>query len=144
MQLDDTDRKLIVLLAQNARTPVSELGRRLGIARTTVQARIDRLVTNKVIAGFTIRKGEMLKSAIRATVMICVEPNAGASVLSRLKTLAGIETVHTVSGRVDMIVEVSSPSTEALDFVLDQIGQASGVKSSESLIHLSTKIERSG
>ena len=43
-QIDETDRALLALLAADARRPVADLARRLGLARTTVQARIDRLV----------------------------------------------------------------------------------------------------
>ena len=44
--------------------------------------------------------------------------------------------------RFDLLLQVAAPSTAALDEVLDRIGQMSGVKSSESLIHLSTRIDR--
>jgi DNA-binding Lrp family transcriptional regulator len=40
--IDDTDRVLLALLARDARMPAAELARRIGIARTTVQARIER------------------------------------------------------------------------------------------------------
>ena len=63
--------------------------------------------------------------------------------LARLKALSGVEQVHTTSGRWDLIALLSAPTTEALDDTLDDIGAAKGVRSSESLIHLSTKIDRS-
>jgi predicted butyrate kinase (DUF1464 family) len=50
--------------------------------------------------------------------------------------------VHTTSGRFDMIAEISADTTEELDETLDWIGEAKGVRSSESLIQLSTKIDR--
>mgnify|MGYP001186815985 CR=1 FL=1 len=56
--------------------------------------------------------------------------------------LRGVEAAHTTSGRVDMILEVVADTTEALDDTLDRIGEAKGVRSSESLIHLSTKLDR--
>ena len=51
MQLDEIDQALIGALRTNARTSVARLGKQLGIARTTVQARIDRLEARGVIAG---------------------------------------------------------------------------------------------
>lgn len=143
-KIDETDRALVALLSADARMPVSDLARRLGLARTTVQARIERLVARGAIAGFTIRRGAALKEAIRATVLVCIEPHAQAEVLSRLRQLPAVETVHTVSGRVDLMVIVCAASTEELDATLDRIAEARGVRSSESLIHLSTKIDRSG
>lgn len=143
-QIDETDRALVALLSANARMPVSDLARRLGLARTTVQARIERLVTRGAIAGFTVRRGPALKEAIRATVLVCIEPRAQADVLARLKQMPAVETVHTTSGRVDLMVIVCAGSTEELDAALDRIAEARGVKSSESLIHLTTKLDRRG
>ena len=142
MQIDETDRALIAALSENARLPVADLARRLDLARTTVQARLDRLEARGMIAGYTLRRGPGLRAALRATVLITVEPRATAAVLSRLKALPAVETVHTTSGRFDMIVTLSAETTENLDRSLDAIGEAQGVKGSESLIHLSTKIDR--
>lgn len=144
MQIDETDHKLIALLSENARLPMADLARRLGIARTTVQARIERLQTQGAIDGFTIRRGPGLRPALRATVLISIEPRSGPSVLARLRTMPVVDRVHTTSGRVDMIVALSAQSTEELDQTLDLIGEVKGVRSSESLIHLSTKVDRRG
>lgn len=143
MQTDDTDTSLIALLAENARLPVATLARKLGLARTTVQARIERLETNGIIAGYTLRIGTMAQPQIRATVLISIEPRSGPGVLARLKSLRTVEQVHTTSGRFDLIAQIIAHTTEELDNTLDRIGEAKGVKSSESLIHLSTKIDRS-
>lgn len=142
MQIDETDRALIAVLAENARLPVADLARRLGLARTTVQARLDRLETRGVIAGYTLKRGPGLRPTLRATVLISVEPRATPAVLARLKSLDAVEQVHTTSGRFDLIATLSALTTEALDRTLDAIGEAKGVKGSESLIHLSTRIDR--
>ena len=55
MQLDEIDRALLTALTANSRTPIATLGQQLGIARTTVQVRIDRLENRGVIAGYTVR-----------------------------------------------------------------------------------------
>ena len=47
----------------------------------------------------------------------------------------------TYEGR-HLLLQVAANSTAQLDAVLDQIGEMQGVKSSESLIHLSTKLDR--
>jgi hypothetical protein len=53
-----------------------------------------------------------------------------------------VERVFTTSGRFDLLMQIAAPNTQVLDQVLDQIGAMTGVKSSESLIHLSTRIDR--
>lgn len=143
MQIDETDEALIALLSQNARLPVATLARKLKLARSTVQARLERLEESGVITGYTVRVSEALRqSRIRATALLQIEPTTLPAVLARLKALPEVTSAHTASGRFDLIVTLAAPSTERLDEVLDSIGDVPGVRSSESLIHLSTRIER--
>lgn len=144
MQLDDTDKHLLALLRENARLPVADLARRLGLARTTTQARIDRLENSGAIAGYTLKSSAATRPALRATILVSVEPRSTPAVLDRLRALSGVEAVHTTSGRWDLLVQATADSTPALDATLDRIGEARGVRSSESLIHLATKIDRIG
>ncbi len=143
MQIDETDQAMIALLQENARLPVATLARRLGIARTTAQARLERLEASGVIAGYTLRLNQETRPTLRATALLSIEPRSGPAVLARLKSLAEVRRVHTTSGRFDLIVTIEADTTQALDDTLDRIGEARGVKGSESLIHLSTKLDRS-
>lgn len=141
--MDDLDRNILGLLGNDARMSVAVLARRLKVARSTVQARLERLETSGIIAGYTLRLGEAARQGrIRATVLLTIEPRAQVQILTRLKTLPEIERIHTTSGRVDLLLQLAAASTAQLDAVLDQIGDLPGVKSSESLIHLSTKLDR--
>ncbi len=143
--MDETDRELIAQLEQNARLPVATLARRLGLARSTVQARIERLEERGIIAGYALKLGDEARGdIIRATVLIQIEPRSAPAVVSRLKTLTQVETAHTASGRFDMILRLAATSTAHLDQALDIIGEIDGVRGSESLIHLSTRIDRLG
>ncbi len=142
MQLDETDQRLLGFLQGNARLPIATLARELGLARTTVQSRIERLEAQGVIVGYSVRLGHKMRAPIRATVLIAIEPRTGPAVLSRLRSLPSVKTVHTTSGRFDLIALIETMDTEALDDTLDRIGESKGVKSSESLIHLSTRIDR--
>ena len=142
MQIDATDRALLALLRENARAPVAELARALGLARTTVQARLERLESGGAIQGYTVRTGDAMRPALRATVLVAIEPRSGPAVLARLRGLPGVETVHTTSGRFDLLIQVTARTTAELDDTLDRIGEVRGVRSSESLIHLATKIDR--
>lgn len=141
-QIDETDRAILTLLAENARLPVTALAKRLGLARTTVQARLDRMEGAGVIRGYRVQLGQAAPTRLRATALLQIEPRSGPAVLARLKSLDQVERVHTTSGRFDLIVQIAADSTEILDETLDRIGEAKGVRSSESLIHLSTKLDR--
>lgn len=141
--MDDLDRNLIALLAGDARQPVASLAKKLGLARSTTQARIERLERSGVIAGYTIRLGDAAgRARIRATVLLQVDPQSTAAVLSRLRNVTEVERAHSASGRFDLILSVVAPDPAALDLTLDLIGEIPGVRVTESLIHLGTKIDR--
>ena len=61
-----------------------------------------------------------------------------------MRSLPGVQVVRTTSGRFDLLVQIAAQTTQELDETLDRIGETRGVKGSESLIHLSTKIDRRG
>ena len=141
--MDDLDRNILALLGADARMSVATLARRLKVARSTIQARLERLETTGIIAGYTLKLGEEARQGrLRASVLLTIEPRAQAAILSRLKSIPEVERVFTTSGRFDLLMQLAAPNTQVLDQVLDQIGALTGVKSSESLIHLSTRIDR--
>lgn len=140
---DELDDKLLALLRKNARLPLALIARELGVARTTAQARLERLERNGTIVGYTVQLGVSADAAlIRATVLVVVDPHKLVSVLARLKSVVEVRAVHTTSGRFDLNVQVAALGTAKLDVCLDRIGEIEGVKSLESLIHLTTKLDR--
>lgn len=142
MQLDATDLALIAALSENARMSVSTIARRIGLARTTVQARLERLEKSGVVEGYSIRLGRGARPAISGTLLICTDPHETAAILSRIKSLPEVKAVHSASGRYDLVIEVATDDTATLDRTLEWIGSSRGVKEIESLIHLATKLER--
>ena len=141
--MDELDRNILALLGADARMSVATLARRLKVARSTIQARLERLETSGVIAGYTLKLGEAARQGrLRASVLLTIEPRSQAGILSRLKAVAEVERVFTTSGRFDLLLQIAAADTQVLDSVLDQIGGLTGVKSSESLIHLSTRLDR--
>lgn len=142
-QIDARDQALIRLLEADSRLPTATLARRLGLSRTTVQARIDRLVRTGVIAGFTIRLGEGLAARrVRGHVLVTAAPKAARQIEATLRAMPQVEALHSVSGPFDMIVMVAAGSIEELDRVIDEIGLIEGVERTTSSIILSTKIRR--
>lgn len=141
--LDETDRALIALLQVSARESVANLARKLGVARTTVVARLARLEQNGVIAGYTVKLGqEVTDNALRAYVGISVEAKAARDVLKRFKRMPEIELLCSVSGEFDYVAWLRAASPERLDQLLDEIGEIDGVTRTTTSIVLSRKIER--
>jgi DNA-binding Lrp family transcriptional regulator len=141
--MDDLDQRLLAALAADSSTSTSRLARRFKVARSTVQARIERMESNGTIAGYTVKLGNVaLARRIKATVLANIEPRETAGVVQRLRALPEVEIVHTTTGRFDLILQVAADTTTALDEVLDKVGMIPGVRGSESLIQLTTKFDR--
>ena len=81
----DPDQALLTLLRENARASAAELARRLGVSRTTVQSRIERLERKGVIAGYSVKlSADYERSLIHAHVLITVSPKLAPQVVARL------------------------------------------------------------
>jgi len=141
--LDATDRQLLSLLQANAREGTATLARKLGLARTTVVARIARLERTGVVAGYGVRLGAPLDATtVRAWCSLSVLPRAAPAVLRALADMPEVEEVSAVSGPFDYLVFLRCPTHEQLDALLDRLGQLEGVHQTQTSIVLSRKIDR--
>lgn len=141
--LDDLDRRLLTLLQANAREATATLARKLGVARTTIVARIARLEKTGVVAGYGVRLGQPHEEhAIRAFCALQVEPKAGPSVVKRLSKFSEIESLSAVSGVWDYMAQLKAETPERLDQVLDEIGAIEGVRQTTTAILLAKKLDR--
>jgi DNA-binding Lrp family transcriptional regulator len=141
--MDALDRQLVALLRENARASTAELGRRLGLSRTTVQSRIERLERRGVITGYAARLSDAHeRGLVRAHVLITATPKVAARVEAALREIPEVRTLHSVSGPFDMIALIAAPSVSELDGLIDGIGAMDGVERTLSSIILSTRIDR--
>lgn len=139
----NADLNLIALLRENARASTTELARRLGVSRTTVQSRVAKLEKQGVIEGYTVRIAPSFeRDLVRAHVLVTALPKLSPKVENALRAMMAVRTLHSVSGHFDMIVIVEAPSIQELDVLLDRIGALEGVERTMSSIILSTRIER--
>lgn len=137
--MDDIDHKLIALLRDNARTPVSVLAAKLQVARGTVRNRLTRLEESGVIAGYTVRlKAPVEDQAIRALMTVLVEGNRTEAVIKALRGDPAVTALHTTNGRWDIVAELRAGSLEAFDRVLARIRLVEGISSTETSLLLSS------
>ncbi|WP_343314454.1 Lrp/AsnC family transcriptional regulator [Brucella sp. BE17] len=137
------DLSLISLLRENARASTAELARKLGVSRTTVQSRLEKLERQGIIQGYTVRIAPAFeRDLVRAHVLVTALPKLSPKVEAALREMMVVRTLHSVSGNFDMIVIVEAPSIQELDAILDRIGALEGVERTMSSIILSTRIER--
>ncbi len=137
--MDDLDRRLIGLLRTNAREPVAVLARQLGVTRTTVTSRLDRLLDSGTILGFSARvRAENDPDTIRAIALIEVEGRTTDDVIRQLRGFTEVHSLHTTNGAWDLVAELRTDTLGNFDRVLARIRSLDGVINSETSLLLSS------
>lgn len=143
MNLDDLDQRLLVALRRDARSANADLARRLGVSRTTIKSRIDRLEGQGVVAGYTVRMTDAYERArLRAYVMLTVQPKEAAAVEAGLRVIPEVQRLQTVSGGFDFISLIGASTVGEMDLLIDRIGAIPGVERTNTAVVLSTKFDR--
>lgn len=134
--IDRTDSRLLDLLRQNARMPVSAIAKHLGIGRATVKQRMDRLETEGVVKKYTVDVDEgKVGTGYSAVVLISFIQGVASQreVARRIASIKGISELHLISGTWDMVARVHAPSTEEIGrLVIDQLRSIEGVGRTET------------
>ena len=143
MIIDGKDKELIALLSTNSRMSTANIARTLGMSRTTITSRIERLEKRGIITGYTVQfSQDYERGRIQAHVMISSDPKYSAHIVATLKTIPAVRALHAVNGVYEMLALISAESTQHLDQVLDLIGNTEGISKTTSSIILSTKFSR--
>lgn len=138
--MNKTDNKILNLLKKNARASISNIAAELSLTRTTVRNKINKLINNGEILGFTIlTKSDVKSSPVRGLVMVEIEGTGAHIIQRKLIALQQVKAVHTTNGKWDIIVDLGTQSLDELDLILTKIRKFSGVKNSETSLFLSTK-----
>lgn len=138
--MDKTDQRLIAALRQNARKSLSELSAELGLSRTTVRTRMERLSMAGDVLGYTVvLKGDMQHAPVRGQMLLGIEGRGTDRIVHRLMGMAEVQMIHSTNGRWDLILELGTDTLEQLDHVIAEIRRMDGVMTSETNLILSTK-----
>lgn len=141
--INSGDRRLLMLLRQNARASVSDLARALGLSRTTVQNRLHRLEASGIIRGYTlVLGGDYAANQVEAHVSIKVIQKLTARTNTALERINQVAQLYSVSGEYDLLAIVQAQSLEELSAVLDEIGNLEGVERTNSAVVLETRFRR--
>jgi DNA-binding Lrp family transcriptional regulator len=137
--LDDLDRRLISALREDGRASVASLARTLGVARATVNSRLERLLSTGTVVGFTVRvRDELDPLAIHAISLIEVEGRSTDRVIRQLRGFPEIIALHTTNGGWDLVAELRTETLAEFDHVLGRIRRIEGVVNSETSLLLSS------
>ena len=135
---DDLDRRIIANLRTDGRASLSKLADALGVARGTIQNRLDRLLASGALLGFTVRVREDYDDlSIRAVMMIEVLGKSTTQVIHRLRGIVEIRNLHTTNGNWDLVADIHAASLPDFDRVLREVRMIDGVGNSETSLLLS-------
>ncbi|RYG08758.1 MAG: Lrp/AsnC family transcriptional regulator [Burkholderiales bacterium] len=138
--MDDTDRRLLALLRDDARSSAASLAKQLKVSRGTVQNRLARLEADGTITGYTVRlKPQVEEHRIRAFMSVAIEGNRTEPLLAALRGDPAVSALHTTNGRWDIVAELQADSLESFDKVLSRIRELDGIANTETSLLLSTR-----
>jgi len=140
--IDALDGRIIELLKAEPRVGVLEASRRLGVARGTVQARLDRLHARGVITGYGPDiDPAALGHGVMAFVTLEIRQAGGHDpVADRLAAIAEVLEAHTITGAGDMLCRVVARSNADLQRVIDAIVGLEGVVRTSTVIVLDSPL----
>ena len=138
--MDELDSRLIAALKRNGRASLSELADLLGVTRSTVRVRLDRLVQGGEIAGFSVlTRSDVRPDPVRGLMMLEIAGRGAEKVMKALQRMSQVQAVHSTNGTWDMIAEIGTDTLEDFDQVLSAIRRLDGVTRSETNLLLSTR-----
>ena len=144
--MDGIDSKLIEIFASEPRLGVLEASRRLGIARGTVQARLDKLTAAGVITGWgPDLSPEAIGFPVMAFLTLEIRQGSGGSVgheavAAHLSQIPEVLEAYTITGVGDMWARVVARSNTDLQRVIDQVLMEPSIDRSTTVIALATQI----
>jgi DNA-binding Lrp family transcriptional regulator len=128
MGIDALDGRLIRLLAAEPRIGVLEASRRLGVARGTVQARLDRMLAQGVVRGFGPDVDPAaLGYPVTAFATLEIKQGLGGAVREHLAAVPEVLELHTITGQGDMLCRLVARSNADLQRVIDRVVGFEGI-----------------
>ena len=139
---EDTDRKILLLLAEDGRMSFTDLGRATGLSTSAVHQRVKRLEQRGLIQGYTARVDhDLLGLPLTAFISITpIDPSQPDDYPDRLQGIREIESCWSVAGEESYILKFRVPTPADLEDLLARIRQVANVATRTTIV-LSTPYE---
>lgn len=136
--LDDIDRQMIDLLRIDGRRSVPQMAADVGIGRATAYNRLDRLLDDGIVTGFSARVDHhKIGQAVAALVLVNVAQGQWSDINVRLRRLPGVEWLGVMAGQYDFALLVRAESLDHLrDVALQELQRVEGVQSAQTIVML--------
>jgi Lrp/AsnC family transcriptional regulator, leucine-responsive regulatory protein len=120
--MDEKDAMLLAALRRDARRTLVALARDIGLSRSATQERLERLLRSGVIEGFTTVEGKGLER--RTCAHFLLKHQSGrtcAQLVPKLRKIAGIVSIHSVAGAIDLVIEAEGTDVSVIEGVRSAI-----------------------
>jgi len=146
MELDDTDREILRILQSDARTPFSEIARRIDMSSATVHDRVGRMEDAGVIEGYHAKvEPRAVGYGVSALVGLRVKQGCEEDALEQLREIEGVTEIHLTTGEWDVMLKLVAADTDSLrDVMFDRVADMDGFSRSQTMIILGTDYETDG
>ena len=125
--MDDFDRKILNLLAQNARQSISAIAEQVSLSRSAVSERIKRLEDAGEIQGYQA----ILRKPERQQVQVWFEVRHNGfctSIVDQVMAFAGVSECYGISGDLDMLIKAETESLAEIEQLRQQIDSIPQIK----------------
>lgn len=142
MDLDPLDTRILDLFTDEPGIGVLGASRRLGVARGTVQARLDRLTERGVITSWAPQLDPAAMGyPVTAFCTLEIRQGAGHSpVVVHLESIPEVLEAHTITGSADLLVRVVARDNADLQRVIDAVVDDGHVVRASTSISLATRL----
>ncbi len=141
--MDQLDRRIIAALQHNARDSTTHIASKLGVARTTVHERINRMEKRGVIAGYSVvlRDSEDTPR-VQIVVLLEVQQKETTRIIKRLEAYPEVKLCLSINGEFDLLLSAEAPQIEDLDILVDELARIPGVLRTNTSVVFGRKIDR--
>ena len=141
--MDQLDRRIIAALQHNARDSTTRIATILGVARTTVHERINRMEERGVIAGYSVVLRESEDAPrVQIIVLLEVQQKETTRIIRRLEAYPEVKLCLSINGEFDLLLSAEAPRIEDLDILVDELARIPGVLRTNTSVVFGRKIDR--
>jgi DNA-binding Lrp family transcriptional regulator len=141
--LNNEEREAVAKLPEVTRPNVLELSRRLGIARNTAQARLDRLQESGTVTGFEpVLDLRAQGYGVLAFTTLEIAQGSEAGVIDGLAQIPEVLEVHKVTGPGDLLCRIVATTNEHLHDVLERVLANPGIRRTTTALALTSPVAR--
>jgi DNA-binding Lrp family transcriptional regulator len=133
--MDETDKKIIKLLKDDARAGYGDIGAKIGLSEGAVRKRIKILSDEGVIRKFTVKIG--IAEGAQAITLLATNPAEPTQEVSKkIQAIPNVETVYEVTGEYDIVAVISGMNVTEVNECIEKIRRVEGVMKTNSMIVL--------